>query len=1104
MEDVSEFDDRGAQSTPSDLPLLKAVELKGLGLKSLKRSLSSLDMHRSEPEQGISEDNPNAVLSRKRRQMLLEKDTAEAALDRWKVENNNLKRLGIFSSFGSESLDSIMWQWYKDLLPAVRSEIEEVVAAEGKEKRSSDDQERLRWGPYLLSISPEKVSAITIQSVLKSLAARSDRIAGTTLSDVLQTLSKRLEEHYYATVAGKDQQSNEWRKLVSRHSRAQKSYHKSVYSKMSMDNETNLQEADKWPIIVSFKLSAMLLSKLMQIARVEGSYRDSDGVEIKEMRPVFFHTFAFGKGKRKGVLRLNDKVQKILDQAPLAVTIAKFLPMLCEPKPWTDFREGGFLSYRGMAIKYPTRDSFTSAYGTTAAKNGDMQQVFAGLNALGKTSWNVNRAVLDVMSQAWNTGDSVANIPTEKPIAEFPEEPLDDPKARRAWHMKVIDIDNHVTGLKTQRAFMNFQLEIARTFANETFYFPHSVDFRGRAYPMPPIFNHMGADHCRALLLFAEGKKLGSRGLWWLKIHLANVFGYDKASFKERVTFTEDHYDDITDAATNALQGRRWWLNATDPWQCLAACIELHSAMQHSDPTEHISHLAIQQDGTCNGLQHYAALGGDMIGAQQVNLEPGDRPADLYTAVADMVQAEVHRDALDDQPLACAIDGKITRKVVKQTVMTNVYGVTFLGATRQVNKQLEDIFRIGPEGRSVELKSLSRYVAKKIFAALADAFSGSRKIQQWFVESGKRICTSVSPDQMNELERSMSAGDDSPYVSIPGKKKKSQASNFISPIIWTTPLGMPVVQPYRQRRSIEFETAVQELALKTYDGTNPVDKRKQIAGFPPNFIHSLDGTHMFLTANRCNELGMAFAMVHDSFWTHASDVDTLNRVNREAFIRMHSEDIIGRLSAEFKTRYSGFLRRSKIKTSRRVGLEIRQWRTKNTAKASSPEPALGTDSGIAELLLERKRVQLLSSSDLQQREEGRAMVTPASIAASYPPEEVIDERDGPAPVAELGQTRARKRDKIADEPDAMKAKEDDDALLEPDEVPEQGVADESVSAGGEDGRTNTLANKDDRAKAMSMSRRGGLWIWKPLEFPPVPEKGEFDITRLRRSLYFFS
>ncbi|RKP05385.1 DNA-dependent RNA polymerase, partial [Thamnocephalis sphaerospora] len=164
----------------------------------------------------------------------------------------------------------------------------------------------------------------------------------------------------------------------------------------------------------------------------------------------------------------------------------------------------------------------------------------------------------------------------------------------------------------------NYKIEIARAFLGETIYFPHNLDFRGRAYPIPPLFNHLGNDICRGLLLFAEGKELGARGLSWLKIHLASLSGYDKHSFAERIEFVNNHLEDIFDSADHPLTGKNWWRKAEDPWQCLAACIELTEALRSPDPEKYKSRLPIHQDGTCNGLQHYAALGGDSAGATQV------------------------------------------------------------------------------------------------------------------------------------------------------------------------------------------------------------------------------------------------------------------------------------------------------------------------------------------------------------------------------------------------------------------------------------------------------------------------------------------------------
>ena len=186
--------------------------------------------------------------------------------------------------------------------------------------------------------------------------------------------------------------------------------------------------------------------------------------------------------------------------------------------------------------------------------------------------------------------------------------------------------------------------------------------------------NHIGDDLSRGLLQFGESRALGKEGLRWLKIHLAGLYGYDKASFSERVVWVEERLDDIRDSAKDPLTGRRWWTGADDPWQCLATCMELTNALDSENPLAFQSFLPIHQDGTCNGLQHYAALGGDMIGAKQVNLVDGDRPSDVYTHVANRVEAMIEADAEKGIEEAVICKGRISRKLVKQTVMTTVYG----------------------------------------------------------------------------------------------------------------------------------------------------------------------------------------------------------------------------------------------------------------------------------------------------------------------------------------------------------------------------------------------------------------------------------------------
>lgn len=95
------------------------------------------------------------------------------------------------------------------------------------------------------------------------------------------------------------------------------------------------------------------------------------------------------------------------------------------------------------------------------------------------------------------------------------------------------------------------------------------------------------------------------------------------------------------DSADRPLDGNRWWMQAEDPFQCLAACMEITKAVRSGDPPSYVCALAVHQDGSCNGLQHYAALGKDVRGAEHVNMMAMEKPADVYTGIAETVREKV-------------------------------------------------------------------------------------------------------------------------------------------------------------------------------------------------------------------------------------------------------------------------------------------------------------------------------------------------------------------------------------------------------------------------------------------------------------------------------
>ena len=1071
---------------PADgIQAVRATEQKGRGLLTLKKSLELFDRRGADLISGT--EVARSDLSAEERQRLLETSTVTAAMDRWRAEDKHLRDIGINSNLATSPVGAMMWKWHEALVPLIEEDLKRSVEAEGEQTKKKRDAELLLLGPYLQSLLPEKLSAVTILAAMKVL--------GTEVVD-----ERGLRIHHVVSAIGSAVQIESAAELFRRENKNKK-WHKTIRGIMS-----KIYDSLEWTQAIKVKIGAILLSHLMDIAKVQVSREvPKTGVVLREAQPVFFHTFQYMAGKRVGVIQLNTAVLETLGKAPVASVIAKYLPMVAEPKRWSGFREGGFYEHSVPVVRLHSSDVQSKRYAVTAAENGDMSQVFAGLDVLAKTQWKINSFVFKVMLDAWNTGEAIAKLPPASPPSEKPLEPPPsaEPEARRAWMRAVRDAGNHRLSLKSQRCFQNFQLEVARAYLNETFYFPHNCDFRGRAYPMAPFLNHMGADNARGLLLFAQGKELTESGLWWLKIHLANVYGYDKASFKDRVRFTESHLAEIYDSANKPLDGNRWWLTAEDPWQCLATCNELKAALDSPDPNRYVCQLGIHQDGTCNGLQHYAALGGDVAGAQQVNLEPGDRPSDIYTAVAEMIKAEVADEAEQGNALARQLDGRITRKVVKQTVMTNVYGVTFIGAKRQVQKQLEDLMPDFPDTAEINRSAAAVHIAKKIFKSLSTMFNGAHDIQFWLTDCAARISNSISAEQADHIERE-AKGVQSPteFKSKTTKANKNELLSFKSSVIWTTPLKMPVVQPYRKPTTHSVDTNLQKISIAERTAANPVNKVKQLQAFPPNFIHSLDATHMFLTALKCDEVGLTFTSIHDSFWTHAGDVNTMNRIIRDAFIRMHSEDVVGRLAAEFKARYKGYMHHASVFTNSPIGRKIMKWRRSyNKGKKNSV-----IVKKREELILEHRRQALLASEDSKEREEGEAMETPGKIFAEGDERALTPSGIKPAPIGGMGPASSRsaklKANQLLEVGDTANMKTvhggDEAERLDFDNAAEfQATAagaenlEETMPDAEEDSSPEVEEVEPEKKKAVSKNK---TWLWLPLEFPPVPKRVGSSIT----------
>ncbi|KAH9856180.1 DNA/RNA polymerase [Lenzites betulinus] len=917
------------------------------------------------------------------RQRLLEQSVYNVAVERMKHQSELFDQLGLPNkSLHSTDLRTWMWHWHVKLQSRIEAEIANLEVEErviARLKKKSKDEAQLT--PFLKLLKPEKLSLITVLELMH-LHGSGGVQDGMKTARALLAVGRAVESEYKAEMCKKNN-------ISVPSSNPARSGDQNVFTNLGYRDlqarrvaaQRYVEDAEEWTSdwsqLVRVKIGSFLVDCVMDVATVQRSVQDPrTGEKITEEQPAFFHSYEYQRGHKLGVIKFNPAVADRMSKDPIAETLhPRHLPMLVKPKPWLSYNNGGYLYSRTWAMRFKeSREQ--ELYLRHASDAGRLELVFAGLDVLGSTPWRINRNVFDVVLKVWNSGERFCKIPPAVPDEPEPERPPNmefDNKAKMVYLERQKSWMQNKAANHSDRCSINYKVEIARAFLGDTIYLPHNVDFRGRAYPIPPHLSHIGDDLSRGLLLFGESKPLGERGLRWLKIHLANLAGYDKASFDERVEFVHQHLEDIFDSAENPLEGRLWWKKADDPWQCLATCMELKAALDSPDPTAYECALPVHQDGTCNGLQHYAALGGDATGAAQVNLAAADRPSDVYTYVAKMVEELIQRDLEQDHEFAKLLAGKISRKVVKQTVMTTVYGVTFIGARDQIERQLKDRGDVPPE----KCWLAASYLAKKVLLSIGDLFKGAKEIQTWLNSCARLIAKSIPQDRLVQ-------SFEEPAVKSKRRTAPRWRKEQMTTVVWTTPLGLPIVQPYRSVKRKQVMTALQTVFISDPNVPSTVNSQKQASAFPPNFIHSLDATHMMLTALECRSQGLTFASVHDSYWTHAGSIDQMNSIIRDTFIALHSSDVLGGLAQEFRERYADY----KVPL---VALQGASMKKLNLESAAAPE--------------DLKVLKEILSAEPEKSEEESAILEPAEADDELDPD---IEAEAEAEVEEKPKTKRRK------------------------------------------------------------------------------------------------
>lgn len=536
------------------------------------------------------------------------------------------------------------------------------------------------------------------------------------------------------------------------------------------------------------------------------------------------------------------------------------LPCIIPPKDWDGPVGGGYWTRALPVLKLVKTRNWNYL---EELRYKDMGLVYTALNAIQRTAWRVNAPVLGVVKALWESGSSKAGLPPRRD-ALMPTKPADidtNPDSLRRWKRARRDAELVNVRLGSKRLQVAKGITIAERFVAEPeIYFPYTLDFRGRLYARPDYLQPQGDDMAKGLLTFANGKPLGTvEAADWLAIHGANLFGYDKVSFAERVEWVQKNQEAILASAADPT-GVLWWVDADKPWQFLAFCFEW--AGYQRDGLQFVSRLPIALDGSCNGLQHFSAMLKDPVGGAAVNLIPSEKPQDIYQRVADVVVGALKVEKEDPEMANRWLAFGINRKTTKRCVMVLPYGGTEYSFRAFVKEHITDRKESGEEhpfGTDKECWSAAVFLAKHITQAIGSVVVSAVSAMTWLQEVSVKL------------------GEEG------------------LPVTWTAPTGFPVLQAYWKQKGRRVKTKMmgEVVQLILQEDTNKLDQKRQASGISPNFVHSLDAAALMFTVDAAAAFGVdSFAMVHDSYATVAADTGTLAVCLRQAFVQMYSFDVL--------------------------------------------------------------------------------------------------------------------------------------------------------------------------------------------------------------------
>lgn len=552
-------------------------------------------------------------------------------------------------------------------------------------------------------------------------------------------------------------------------------------------------------------------------------------------------------------------------------------PLTQPPLAWTNVWSGGF--EQNVANNPLVKTS--SQMVLNKINESDLSQVYSAVNKIQNTPYRVNYQVLNVLKAIVGTSEVLGDLVGEQfahTIPPYLKSYDDDKKQHDNWSKIARNLHALNNSNLSKKIQQRLTIQLAELYKMEkTLYFPQQLDFRGRVYSSCYFLNPQGVDYQRALLVFANSKKVTTEEQCdYLRLHGANTYGLDKKTFTERISWVLDNEKMIGDIARNPLENTQW-KKAETPFQFLAFCFEYEKYLKHGLNFETV--LPVQLDASNNGLQILSMLTGDVNCAKLTNvISTEDKLNDVYQAVADTLESRAKHiynndlEAIDNKRLGMKLllDIGVSRKTVKRQVMVLPYGGTLTSCQdytlewvyEALNKLLKPVTVIDGMTNKVfviqskaQLKALCNHIAKEIWDSMKLVIADVMGFMRWL--------------QLN--------------ASAVAKKKIC--------IDWTTPLNFYVSQQYYLQSLTSIQTLINGKLhhISVSNDTHRVDVNRQKNGIVPNFVHSLDSTCLLETVNAAENIN-DFLMIHDSYATHCTNSEELLNITRKSYHKILSNN----------------------------------------------------------------------------------------------------------------------------------------------------------------------------------------------------------------------